>query len=299
MSKGVYPLGVKKVVDTEKNSYDASIRKATNRLIKFDNKLLGKEKKKRKRSKENGEEKQAVPQKRRKKDGSNDENTDDENESLNGDDVDRGDLEKFIEQSEGNVVKKIKKKNLEKRSEDTVNGDDVSEEELENFIVQSEDQLDKKIKKTKKISEKNSANKKAVNGDDTAEEELKNFMAEGNGNPGLKNKKNKIVEKRQKNINDSSIEIKSVVKSEKNVKKKRKNESNTDKEAKRKKRNREERHEMIIDNIECVFERNSGTWVVYDVSRDKENIDVPSQQTGSFFFFNITIKVNKITKYFF
>ncbi|CAH1962858.1 unnamed protein product [Acanthoscelides obtectus] len=72
IAKGVYPLGVKKVVDRKKDEYDMSIRKATNRLVKFEQKLLGKDRK-RKREKnaidENGE---FAPKKSKKEENSKD-----------------------------------------------------------------------------------------------------------------------------------------------------------------------------------------------------------------------------------
>lgn len=265
MSKGVYPLGVKKVLDEKKNSNDTSIRKATNRLFKFEQKLMGKEKKKRKRSRENCEEKAEVPRKRKKIDSLKNDNR---NELLNDDDLTQKELAKFTKRSEGDTSKKIrKKKNIEKRKNKNdvngkvlLNGDEVTEEELKNFIAQSERKLDRQIKKTKK----NAVNKKVrVSGDDVTEE--------------LGKKGDRIV--REQQIEDT-VEMKAVNRKEKKLKRKIRDVSNDDKVAKRKKKNKEILHEVIIDNIECVFERNSGTWVVYDVSGDMEQVEISSQQTG-------------------
>jgi hypothetical protein len=51
MASGVYPLGVKKL-KLAKDDYDTNIRKAVNRLVKFENKIKGKKNKKRKNHQE-------------------------------------------------------------------------------------------------------------------------------------------------------------------------------------------------------------------------------------------------------
>ncbi|KAJ3651734.1 hypothetical protein Zmor_017752 [Zophobas morio] len=53
MASGIYPLGVKKI-KLANNDYDTNVRKAVNRLVKFEQKITGK--KKRKRKIENGDE---------------------------------------------------------------------------------------------------------------------------------------------------------------------------------------------------------------------------------------------------
>ncbi|CAG9814854.1 unnamed protein product [Phaedon cochleariae] len=55
LANGEYPLGIKKIERSDMNQPDTNIRKAANRLIKFEQKLLGKNKK-RKHDKENDDE---------------------------------------------------------------------------------------------------------------------------------------------------------------------------------------------------------------------------------------------------
>ncbi|XP_018565397.1 ribosomal RNA processing protein 1 homolog [Anoplophora glabripennis] len=256
LSKGMYPLGTKQVRDTKTDSYDTSIRKATNRLVKFEKKLLGKEKKKRKSSGDH-EETDEVPRKRKK---------------VDKDTIDGKELEKFIGQNLSKKTKKRKKsddRNVNGKAEH--NGDDVTEEELENFIVQSEGDLEKKTKKNKKL-------KISINSDKVTEE-LEN-SAKQNGGTKKTRKNKKIAENETKNTE----EVKVVDEKENKLKRKRRNETNTDKtEAKKKRKKKNGTREQIIDNIECVFERNSGTWVVYDVSRDTGEIEATTaQETGTY-----------------
>ncbi|KAJ8917387.1 hypothetical protein NQ315_002411 [Exocentrus adspersus] len=183
MCKGVYPLGVKRVLDLQKDSYDTSVRKAANRLIKFEQKLMGKDKK-RKRSGKKDEEKTEVAQKRRK-------------------------LDQEVDKGESSVTEK----------------------------------------------------------------ELKEFIQKSEGVKEAKKEKKKRVDKEQ-GVGDKTGDEKTV----KLSKRKRKIDLDEDKKEIKKKRNMKEAAlEVIINNIECVFERNSGTWVVYNIR--KRNVDVPSTKT--------------------
>lgn len=68
-------------------------------------------------------------------------------------------------------------------------------------------------------------------------------------------------------VNDGKEEI--VVK---NVNQTKKNSTVSDEKCK-------SRKQSIIDNIECIFERNSGTWIVFDDSKgEKPPIGVPGMQ---------------------
>lgn len=57
LANGVYPLGVKKVIQSDKKDGDLSIKKAVNRLVKFDKELMSKNPKRKLDTTEKGETK--------------------------------------------------------------------------------------------------------------------------------------------------------------------------------------------------------------------------------------------------
>lgn len=98
LSKGVYPLGIKQL-NLPKDDYDARIKKAVNRLVKFEKKLMGPtgNDKKRKKKDHNDD----VDATKIKKKVQNQSKKDDEQLE----EIDEEELDKFIKKSEAKISK--------------------------------------------------------------------------------------------------------------------------------------------------------------------------------------------------
>nr|CAH7769593.1 unnamed protein product [Callosobruchus chinensis] len=182
LAKGVYPLGVKKVLDTKNDQYDMNIRKATNRLIKFEQKLMGKDRKRKR-------ERTAT------------------------------------DQEEEEVISKKSKREI-RSAKNSNNQTDGKNKKSNNGVLHRET-------KTKQDSEKFSL-------DEDVEIKIKD--------------KRKI------------LKMKEMAKKHSN---------------KRARKRKDTKEQSIVDNIECVFERNSGTWVVFDVTDCDSSEKIPTLQQSS------------------
>lgn len=191
MANGKYPLGITKVENKEKNDPDTNIRKAANRLIKFEQKLLGKDRKRKRNDTKKEEEEEKV---------------------------------------DDNVIHKTKKRKLVYKNEIEDEQDD---------IIKGRMTVNKKKEK---------ASKKVVN-ENSETIEMRNQHRINDVEDNLKKKTKK----------DGVKATKQIIKRKKSVEKNNKHETS------------------IIDNIECVFERNSGTWVVFDVSNEPDEALIPNQ----------------------
>lgn len=189
LSNGIYPLGVKKL-KIESDNYDTSIRKAVNRLVKFDKKIMGNNKKQKKKR----------------------------------------NLEPMNEQSEDLLTTELQETTTKKKKK-------KSEQKAENllqFIEQSEGNLDVPLPKRKK-------RKNLFENDETTTIEKKRHKVEENETDNLESKKKR---KKKTSANDAEIlsDVNSII----------------------------TRPYVNLDRIECVFERNSGTWVVFNEDSPKQ-----------------------------
>lgn len=208
MANGNYPLGISKLEVKEKNDIDMNIRKAANKLIKFEQKLLGKDRKRKR------------------------------NISKEQDDG--------LEVSIKNKKQKVMNTNTSK-NDVVVNS--------ENAINDSNNEVgvrQKKEKANKKVKDKNFEKNENIHEDRDA--------TDSDSDVGNYSKK------KTKNVTLSTT--KQINKIEKNKAKK--------------KTNNDVEQTDDINNIECVFERNSGTWIVFDISKNPEETFV-SNHLGRIF----------------
>ncbi|VEN61387.1 unnamed protein product [Callosobruchus maculatus] len=190
LANGEYPLGVKKVLNTKNDHYDTNIRKAANRLIKFEQKLMGKDRKRKRQRTANDQEEEVT-------------------------------------------IKRSKKENR--------------------TLKNSNDKTDEKNKKS---------------------------------NNGALHRETKTKQDFEKFSLDEDVEIKIKDKS-KILKMKEMAKKHSKKQTRKRKDTKEQ---SIVDNIECVFERNSGTWVVFDVTDCDSSEKIPTLQQSS------TAELKKVDK---
>ncbi|XP_056641334.1 ribosomal RNA processing protein 1 homolog [Diorhabda sublineata] len=210
LSQGYYPLGIKKI-DVKDKHEDINVRKAANRLIKFEKKLLGKNRK-RKLDKENNE--QGNIEKRLKL-----------QEEIS--DVLRNEGTKT--NSENLLTVKSKKKK-EKKTKVKVH----KEEESKTLAEHNDNQVEEIVEKAKKKKDKlNKLRSDSI---------MQTVITKKNQNGSL----NSIDSK----INSQIIKAKNKLKYQKD------------------KKINEKRKKGISSKIDCVFKRNSGTWVVYEAENN-------------------------------
>lgn len=121
MAKGNYPLGMKKLNLPKNDGYSTKLKHSVNRLVKFEKKIMGKNKNKSKKHKTENETPAEPPKKKRKR----------ENHSTNGSDDGAADffrkqLEDFVQKSEAGTTRKHKTKKIKNTPENTPTGFDYS-----------------------------------------------------------------------------------------------------------------------------------------------------------------------------
>ncbi|XP_072383222.1 uncharacterized protein [Diabrotica undecimpunctata] len=220
LSNGVYPLGIHKIDVKDKNEA-INIRKSANKLIKFEQKLLGKDRK-RKRDKENNE-KHGVEKKRIKLENQQKESIKPEkNKTKPG-------KNQELANGENPVAKKLKKKNKEKHLQESTKNNRTGNENTSKKVVEN------KSHNSKENKSKSEKNKSEIISISTAVPKTK------------KNKKSLDV------IENKQLSSSSIVKAKDKLKNKKNNKLNKKLNGK------------LGSNIECIIERSSGTWVVYEV----------------------------------
>lgn len=210
MANGKYPLGITKLETKAKNDPDINIRKAAIRLIKFEQKILGKNANKRKRhnsNEQNEELEQNVNIKRQK--------VINDNKNL------RNNTQKSAEKKKSKeILDNVKNKQTKKHKKKERKFETIVENTINNQDMQDSSLLP--VKNESNIIENN-----------------------------LKKKSKKVLVDNTKQLG----KLKQI----------------------ENKRNRNRKQKNVINNIECVFKRNSGTWVVFDVSKEPEESLVPNQ----------------------
>lgn len=183
-------------------------------------------------------------------------------------------------------------------------GKDVNKRKRHNSNDQNDDLEENVQAKRQKVNNnKNLQNNIQISPEKKKSEEIFN-NTEGNQAKKHKKKARKLQENGGNNSKGQEIEDSNIVsvKNESNnidntLKKKNKRVivDNTKQLGKIKKieskKKRSKKQTNVIDNIECVFERNSGTWVVFDVSKEPEESLVPNQ-IGRLLF-STTYYINK------
>lgn len=212
MANGTYPLGITELNKKGKDDEGINIRKSANKLIKFEQKLLGKDKK-------------------RKINHSSDE--------------------------ESSKAKKLK----------VSDEDETAADSISNFLAnlkqnENDDRISKKKKmiKKKRLHEVSDIREKDENVSDDDLVILPGKILPNNNEQIIK-QKNGSQTKSKKIIVDSRKQLKKIKSLQSKTKKIKKTKE--------------------LDNIECVFERNSGTWVVFDLSREP-NGHLVSNMLGRF-----------------
>lgn len=212
MANGKYPLGVTKLEAKTKNDPDINIRKATTKLIKFEQKIRGKDGNKRKRH-----------------------NSVEKDEELDGENV---------KSKKQKVINNIK--NL--RNNEQISSEEKNNNEDFNNVKDKQKKKHKKKERIPETIEETISNDQNIQDSSILSEEIQlHNIVENNS------------KKRSKKV---------VVDSTKQLGKIKKIENKTIKCRKQK---------NVTNNIECVFERNSGTWVVFNVSKEPEETLVPNQ----------------------